>query len=230
MIEADPRLHCFEEVAMPADFYQQLGGFSDWVGFANWPSAELPEEIALYHAAAGHHEHYAARYCNLLGTSLAGVVCYEDRMAANYLLSRSDIIADRVECIGLSGGGNRAAMLRATHDRIAVAVIVGLMSTYEGLLDRNVGHTWMLYPSGLSRIGDWPDLAACRAPQPLLVQYDREDELFTAAGMQAAHQRITDRYELVGAAHAYTGQFYPGPHKFDLEMQNAAFAWLQQQP
>ncbi|GAB4121554.1 MAG: alpha/beta hydrolase family protein [Roseiflexaceae bacterium] len=196
---------------------------------ANWPSPELPEEIALYHAAAGHHEHYVAKYCNLLGTSLAGVVCYEDRVAANYLLSRDDILADRVGCIGLSGGGNRAAMLRATHDQITAAVIIGLMSTYEGLLDRNVGHTWMLYPFGLSRIGDWPDLAACRAPQPLLVQYDREDELFTAAGMQAAHQRITDRYESVGATHAYTGQFYPGPHKFDLEMQHAAYAWLQQQ-
>ena len=28
---------------------------------------------------------------------------------------------------------------------------------------------------------------------------------------------------------AYTGQFYPGTHKFDLEMQSAAFDWLKQQ-
>ena len=27
----------------------------------------------------------------------------------------------------------------------------------------------------------------------------------------------------------YAGQFYPGPHKFDLEMQTAAFDWLKAQ-
>ncbi len=31
-----------------------------------------------------------------------------------------------------------------------------------------------------------------------------------------------------GHPEAYTGQFYPGYHKFDLEMQAAAFAWLRQ--
>ena len=87
------------------------------------------------------------------------------------------VIADRVGCIGLSGGGNRAALLTATHDRIAATVIIGLMTTYEGLLDHNLSHTWMLFPFGWARYGDWPDLAACRAPSPLLVQYDLEDNL-----------------------------------------------------
>ncbi len=36
------------------------------------------------------------------------------------------------------------------------AVIVGLMSTYEGLLDHNMSHTWMLFPFGWARHGDWP--------------------------------------------------------------------------
>jgi hypothetical protein len=31
-----------------------------------------------------------------------------------------------------------------------------------------------------------------------------------------------------GKPDGYTGQFYPGAHKFDLEMQAAAFAWLKQ--
>ena len=77
-------------------------------------------------------------------------------------------------------------MLTATHDSVVATVIVGLMSTYEGLLNHNVGHTWMLYPYGLARHMDWPDLAACRAPSPLLVQYDTEDDLFTLEGMSAS--------------------------------------------
>ena len=191
------------------------------------PYSDLSPAITHYNTVAGIHEHLVAKYCNLLGTSLAGVVSYEDRIALNYLLGRPDVLTTRVGCIGLSGGGNRAALLNATHDQIAAAAIVGLMSTYDGLLDHNVSHSWLLFPYGWARAGDWPDLAACRAPSPLLVQYDLEDELFTPPGMRDAHTRLASHYQHAGQPTAYTGEFYPGPHKFDLEMQKAAFAWLQ---
>jgi dienelactone hydrolase len=168
------------------------------------------------------------KYCALLGTTLAGVLSHEDRIAVNYLQTREDVLADKIACLGLSGGGNRAALLQATCDAMKAAVIVGLMTTYQELLDHNVSsHTWMLFPHGWARHGDWSDLAASRAPSPLLVQYDLEDELFTKEGMQEAHERIASHYKNVGHAENYTGEFYPGPHKFDLEMQKAAFAWLR---
>lgn len=185
----------------------------------------LEHAIARYNLASGHHENVAAKYCNVLGTSMAGVVSYEDRVAFNYLRSRPDVDADRSACIGLSGGGNRAALLNATHDGVRAAGIVGLMSTYEGLLDHNVTHTWMLFPPNWSRYGEWPDIAACRAPSPLLVQYDLDDHLFTEEGMRAADARLNAHY--AGSPGAYTGQFYPGPHKFDLDMQHAALDWLK---
>ena len=47
--------------------------------------------------------------------------------------------------------------------------------------------------------------------------------------MEAAHERIAGHYRRAGAAEAYLGQFYDGPHKFDLEMQESAFAWVQTQ-
>jgi len=188
----------------------------------------MPLEVARYNATSGTHEHLVSKYCNLLGTTLAGVVSRDDRIALNYLLTRPDAQPERAACIGLSGGGNRSALLMATAERLKAGVIVGLMSSFEGLLDHNVAsHTWMFYPFHLSRHGDWPDLAACRAPAPLLVQYDNEDPLFTPAGMQAAHERIETIYRETGSPGAYTGQFYPGPHKFDLEMQGQAFAWLK---
>jgi dienelactone hydrolase len=192
------------------------------------PAWGAPPEIAEYNAATGPHEHTVAKYCNALGASLAGVVSHEDRIAVNYLLSRDDVRRDRVGCLGLSGGGNRAALLNATHDGIAVAAIAGLMSTYEGLLDHNMSHTWMLFPFGWARHGDWPDLAACRAPSPLLVQYLLDDDLFTEPGMRAADARLAGHFAGVGRPDAYTGEFYPGPHRFDMQMQAAAFAWLRE--
>lgn len=191
-------------------------------------SSELPPDIAAYNDIAGKHEHVVSKYCNLLGTNVAGMVCRDDRIATNVLLSRDDVLKDRVGCIGLSGGGNRGAMLLATHDSLKAAVIVGLMSTYEELLDRDMSHTWMLFPFNWSLQGDWPDVAACRAPAPLLVQYDLEDDLFTPQGMRDADARIAMHYRNAGAPDAYSGAFYPGPHKFDLQMQTDAFRWLRE--
>ena len=187
----------------------------------------VPAEALRYNNVAAHYEHVVEKYCTLLGTTMAGVVAHEDRIALNYLRTRSEVDSQRTACIGLSGGGNRSALLMATAEQLCAGVIVGLMSTYEGLLDHNVVcHTWMFFPRGWALHGDWPDLAGSRAPVPLLVQYDNEDPLFTLEGMRAADRRLADIYLHAGNPGAYTGQFYPGPHKFDLEMQREAFDWL----
>lgn len=190
-------------------------------------SVETAAEIAAYNAAAGPHENVVEKYCSVLGATFAGVVSFEDRVAAHYLASRADVDSEAIGCLGLSGGGCRSALLQATCGHIRAAVVVGMMTTYDGLLDHNIAsHTWMLYPQGWSRRGDWTDLAACRAPSPLLVQYDREDGLFSMEGMEAAHRRLTAHYQSVGCPENYVGQFYPNPHVFDREMQSEAFAWL----
>jgi hypothetical protein len=111
---------------------------------------------------------------------------------------------------------------------ISAAIVVGMMTTYRQLLDRHVEcHTWMFFPPGLSSFADWPDLAACRAPSPQLVQFDRDDELFSREGMEAADRSLRDHYHQAGKPEAYEGRFYPGPHKFDLTMQLDAFNWLK---
>ena len=53
------------------------------------------------------------KYCGILGTTLAGVVADEDRVALAYLRSSPDVLPARVGTIGLSGGGCRAALLAA---------------------------------------------------------------------------------------------------------------------
>ncbi|MHA6627725.1 hypothetical protein ACU61A_19995 [Pseudonocardia sichuanensis] len=200
-----------------------------------WGSRKFPPELVgsadepeAYNTAARAHEHVVAKYCTVLGTSLAGVVAREDRIAVRYLRSRTDAVAGPIGCIGLSGGGCRAALLQATCDDVAAAGIVGMMSSYPGLLDAHVGrHTWMFFPPGLAARGDWPDVAAARAPAPLLVQYKRHDHLFGLPGMIEAHERLTARYRQAGAPEAYIGEFSDGPHEFNRAMQASAFAHLE---
>ncbi len=193
------------------------------------PPEPMPEEISRYCWACVYHEHTIQKYCHVLGTSMSGIVAFEDRAAAAYLAARKDVQPGGVGCVGLSGGGLRSVLLQATSPLVRAAVVVGLMTTFDALLDHNVvSHTWMLYPDpSLARGADWPDVAACRAPSPLMVQYDKDDQLFTPDGMRAADRRIRRRYKQAGKARNYVGEFYDGPHKFDRPMQDSAFAWLK---
>jgi dienelactone hydrolase len=187
------------------------------------------ETVVRYHGAAYIHENQLAKYLALLGTNLAAVIAYEDRVALNLLAARDDIDAARIGAVGFSGGGLRAALLGATSDRLKARVVTGMMATYEELLDRLiVPHTWMLFPPGFSRIGDVPDLAACAAPKPLLVQYALGDVMFTRKGMRDSDSVIRGYYERAGAPEAYRGAFFDGPHRFDREMQEQAFAWFRE--
>src|SRR5271163_4867151 len=149
------------------------------------------------------HENTVEKYCAALGTTLGAIVSYEDRVAANYLASRPDVIGQRIGCVGLSGGGCRAAMLQATSERISASVIAGMMSTHEDMLDQHVAnHTWMFFPRGLSQFGDWPDLAASAAPKGLLVQYLLDDELFPSMGVSRRnYQSLLSRRRLCESLH-----------------------------
>ncbi|TDC07883.1 acetylesterase, partial [Streptomyces sp. 8K308] len=180
-----------------------------------------------YDIVARGHEHTVAKYCTLLGTSVAATILREDGAALRYLASRPDVDAGRVGCVGFSGGGARAVLLRTVHDAVAATVVVGMMSGFAEMLDRHVApHSWMLFPPGLGRVADWPDVAASRAPDPLQVQYLRDDALFSPEGMRAAHRRLRALYELAGRPEGYAFRFADGPHRFDVPAQEAAFAFL----
>ncbi|MEV4469167.1 hypothetical protein [Nonomuraea sp. NPDC049504] len=189
---------------------------------------ELPEAAGLseadrYDLAARDHEHVVAKRCAALGTSFTGVVAGEDLAAAAYLRSRPDVT--EVGCAGLSGGGLRAALLGAFDPEMRAVVVAAMASSFRDMLGGHVEkHTWMLWPPGLPRLGDYPDLVAARAPAPLMVQYAMRDRLFPEQGIRRAHAVIAERYR--DAPGAYEAVFADVPHSFDVPMQERAFDWL----
>jgi dienelactone hydrolase len=196
---------------------------------ANKSLSKFDKAIIIYNLSCGLHEHLLQRYSNLLGITLAGVVSFEDRVAANYLLSRRDVKRGKIGCVGLSGGGMRSMLLQATCNDIGAAVVVGMMSTYQELLDLVFTHTYLMFPTEWSHYGDFCDIPAIRAPSPLMVQYDLQDPLFTLKGMKDADRELKKQYASVGKPKNYIGKFYPGKHKFDAPMQQDAFDWMEDQ-
>ena len=49
---------------------------------------------------------------------------------------------------------------------------------------------------------------------------------FTLPEMKRADSMLAEVFQKAGAEDHYRGSFYPGPHKFDLEMQSESFEWF----
>jgi len=188
---------------------------------------EKRENIEAYNRWAAEHESIMAKSLFCAGTTWPGLFLAEDQRALDVLCAREEVDAERVGCGGLSGGGMRTVFLGGSDPRIGCAVCVGMMTTWRDyLLHKSHTHTWMVYVPLLPRDLDYPEILGLRVPLPTLVQNNNEDQLFTKPEMERACAILQAIYEKAGAADRYRCTFYPGPHKFDLEMQAEAFDWF----
>jgi len=187
---------------------------------------EARREVLEYNDWAGSQEGVVAKSLFCAGTTWPGVFLAEDQRALDYLCSRRDVDAERVGCGGLSGGGMRTVFLGGLDARIKAAICMGFMTTWRDfLLYKSHTHTWMTYLPLAPNDLDFPEILGLRVPLPTLVQNCNEDPLYTMEGMKEADEILGGVYEKAGAEESYRCSFYPGGHKFDLEMQAEAFAW-----
>jgi dienelactone hydrolase len=188
---------------------------------------EDSKNIQAYNHWAGEHEHVMAKSLFCAGTTWPAVFFAEDRIALDILSARGDVDASKVGCGGLSGGGIRTDYMAGLDPRIKCSVTVGFMTTWKDfLLNKSFTHTWMTYVPLLPNELDFPEILGLRVPLPSLVQFDEDDPLYTMPEMKASDDILKKIYEKAGAADRYKGSFYPGPHKFDVEMQKEAFEWF----
>lgn len=161
------------------------------------------------------------------GATWPGVTLWDDVRTLDYLCSRPEVDAKRIGCVGVSFGGWRSLFLGGLDDRIAAACVVGFMSTVRPMIRAHMEtHSFVHFVPALHRYLDLPDVAALRAPKPLLVLQCSRDGLFPLDGMEESVRKISDVYRKAGAADRFTGRFHDVPHCFDVTMQNEAFGWF----
>jgi hypothetical protein len=59
-----------------------------------------------------------------------------------------------------------------------------------------------------------------------MVLNDSEDALYTLPEMKRADKILSEVYQKANASDRYKCSYYPGPHKFDANMQAEAFEWF----
>lgn len=188
---------------------------------------ENSENIEKYNTWAGNHEHIMAKSLFSGGYTWPGIFLYEDQLALDILSAREDVDSDKIGCAGLSGGGLRTVYLGGLDSRIKCAVCVGFMSTWKDfMLNKSYTHTWMTYTPVLPKYMNFPEILGMRVPLPTMVLNNSEDSLYTVPEMKKAVEILKGVYSKAGSSDTFSAKMYSGPHKFDAEMQEDAFAWM----
>lgn len=191
-------------------------------------TAGSDEYVRAFNSFASRHEELTAKTIFAAGSTWPGILFQGDRASVDYLLTRPEVDAKRIGCIGLSIGGFRAAHLFGLDGRVKAGVVAGWMTTYGSLLcDHLQFHTWMIYVPGQHAWLDLPDVATLNAPNPLMVINCKKDLLFTPDGMKAAENKIARVYAKFGGSDRFKCRYYDEPHSLKIPAQDDAISWLQ---
>lgn len=185
------------------------------------------EDVAAFNRRSGERTWLMGTGLFEAGITWAGVMFTDDMRTVDYLVTRPEVDPDRVGCCGLSVGGFRSAHLAALDPRIKAAVVVGWMSTYGDMLQSHLTSIGpMKIVPGLYQYMDLPDVVSMTCPGALMIINGTKDALFPMDGVQAAFDKVAKVYAKAGAPERFEGVLYEGPHEFNAEMQEKAFAWL----
>ena len=163
----------------------------------------------------------------LLGTNLPAEELWDNVRSLDYLLTRPEVDAARVGCLGNSGGATQAAYFMAYDDRVQAAALCSYVAAGE----RNLTLTGpadgcvMLPGAGAAGldVADWPIMFA---PKPMLLLTGRYD-FVDQTDMEAAYADTHRAYAALGAAEKTDIFTYDDGHGISAPKRAAAVAWLR---
>ncbi|GAB3634971.1 hypothetical protein GCM10027422_05610 [Hymenobacter arcticus] len=163
----------------------------------------------------------------LLGTNLPAEQLWDNVRSLDYLLTRPEVDAARVGCLGNSGGATQTAYFMAYDDRVRVAALCSYVVAGE----RNLTLTGpadgcvMLPGAGAASLdlADWPIMFA---PKPLLLLTGRYD-FVDQTDMDAVFADTRRAYAALGPAEKTDIFTYDDGHGISAPKRVAAVAWFR---
>ncbi len=167
----------------------------------------------------------------LLGTSLARYRIWDGIRAIDYLASLPEVDAERIGCVGNSGGGTLTAYIAALDARVKAAAIGCYLTT----LPLRMGNRIQADPDAdpeqdifgfVSEGIDHAGLLALRVPRPTLVAAAQFD-FFPIEGARDSFGEARKLYQLAGAAECLALAEAAEKHGLSLPLREASYAFFE---
>jgi len=160
----------------------------------------------------------------LCGKTLLGMRLVDVMRLIDYIGTRNE--AEKLGCVGFSGGGTLAMYLTALDDRIGCAYLSGSVNTFRDSL-MSIEHCPCNYVPGILQYAEMGDLAGLIAPCPLLVEAGEHDPIYPIVGAKQALETLRQIYGCFDANDRLGFHIFDGEHRWDGSPAAEWFAkWL----
>ena len=161
------------------------------------------------------------------GKCLAWKNILDMRRAIDYLVSRPEVIPDRMGCYGHSMGSTHTWLVGPWEVRIRCLVCNCCLPTYRAIHREHMLHCFPNFVPGLYAYGDTPDIVGLIAPRPLHMNFGEHDGGSPIDEVRRAMPIIAQAYRAAGAAENFS--YYieeDSGHVFSPAMWDKTKAWF----
>jgi cephalosporin-C deacetylase-like acetyl esterase len=169
-----------------------------------------------------YHGFFRGATPRIVDRTLQGYVMFECIRALDYLISRDDVDPERIMCTGTSGGGMQSMYFAALDERLAGAVPVCYISSYEV----HMGATACVceVPAGILQYSNQWEILALHAPRPLFcIAASRDVPVFQPAPMLSTLDKTREVYELYDDEQHVTAAVVDSGHDYNKEMRELLY-------
>jgi len=149
----------------------------------------------------------------LLGETMIGWRVWDVMRTIDYIATRADLNANRVACMGISGGGTATLFSAALDPRIRVAMVSGYLNTFRDSIG-SLAHCIDNYVPGILNWAEMYDIAGLIAPRPLFVESGERDNIFPIAASLESFNNVRGVYKTFDAIDQIEHEVFAGEHSF----------------
>jgi hypothetical protein len=155
----------------------------------------------------------AAGSALLLGETMIGWRVWDVMRSVDWISTRPELDAQRVGCLGISGGGTCTLFSTALDPRIKAAFVSGYLNTFRDSI-MSVSHCIDNYVPGILNWAENYDIAGLIAPRPLFSEGGNHDPIFPVSATRESYARVKKVYEVFGAGSRVQQEIFEGEHVF----------------
>ena len=155
----------------------------------------------------------AAGAALLLGETMAGWRTWDVMRACDFIGTRKELDANRIGCLGISGGGTVTLYAAALDPRIKAAFMSCSLCTFRDCI-LSISHCIDNYVPGILNWAEMGDIAGLIAPRPFFAESGTEDPIFPLEGSREAFRNVQRVYEVFDKAELCGREEFAAGHEF----------------